>query len=227
MSQGGQRGTCASQDTIPEPRQTYSERELPIPFDIKTHQGTKESLAIYSHTGSYEQFRGEVRQPAEVWHLIKYPGSRTIKKKNLFAETAIYLIPSSLGSGNAPAVKNQCALGQRWLEVYLAVFYLNCCVGKLLTKEGQRKSNYPNESFHHKAGDTGIIQCETAKWNFVKNCWKEHLRKSTSESEIMQFNIRLSKRLQTYLWGVWQGEHFLPRHREYWLCLYRPLHHKT
>ena len=36
-----------------------------------------------------------------------------LKKKILFAEMVIYLIPGSLGSWNALAVKNECASGQR------------------------------------------------------------------------------------------------------------------
>lgn len=74
---------------------------------------------------------------------------------------AIYLIPGSLGSWNALAVKNECASGQRWFEVYAATFYLNCCVSKLLTKQRQRKNNYLNETYSIQAGSKG-----TLVWNY-------------------------------------------------------------
>jgi len=58
----------------------------------------KESLVIHSHIGSYEQFRVKSESQLRFGITLNTQVPRLLKKKYLFAETAIYLIPSSLGS---------------------------------------------------------------------------------------------------------------------------------
>lgn len=88
-----------------------------FPVTLRNIKVIEESLIIHSHIGSDEQFRVKIESQLRFGITLNTQVPRLFFF-NLFAETAIYLIPSSLGFWNAPAVRNQCAVGQRWLEVF-------------------------------------------------------------------------------------------------------------